>query len=144
MSDENPIWKVIAALLIGAVVGWWIRAKHMARMNPNKLNVLPANRPLVVQLPKSNPLNLWLPVELDLSVARSDEALGVEMHEKKWSYFKVLSAPDTFYIKLNSPKERRILANTEVLLEKVEIEEVYVTNDAGSGTAVLLLGAHSD
>ena len=79
---------------------------------------------------------------VDLSVARADEPLGIGdlikgVGAPYASYMSVITAPAAFQFKLNSTDSDAIDAAVGLEWDDFEITEVFITNTAGAGTALI-------
>lgn len=84
--------------------------------------------------------NRYLVLSVDLSVAHTDEALGLRevlaaAGAPYASYMTIIAAPSAFAFKLNSKGMDAIDAAVGLEEKDFEITEIYVTNAAGAGTA---------
>jgi len=92
----------------------------------------------------SEPLlaNRYKLFRVDLSVAHSDEAMGVGellrgVGAPYASYMSIITVPDDFTFKLNSTDMDAIDAAVGLEMDDFEITEVFITNTLGAGTALI-------
>ncbi|NQT07576.1 hypothetical protein HQ586_00715 [Candidatus Bathyarchaeota archaeon] len=103
--------------------------------------------PPVVEIPElviSQPQlpNRYKIFRVDLSVVRADEPLGVgdlikDVGALYASYMSIITVPAAFQFKLNSTDMDDIDAAVGLEQENFEITEVFITNAAGAGTALI-------
>ena len=74
---------------------------------------------------------------IDLSVAHTDEPLGLRDLGIVADTMTIIRADSTFYYKLNSTRNDPTPAEKGQTEEQFEIEEIYITNSAGSGQAII-------
>ena len=86
--------------------------------------------------------NSYKVLSFDLSVAHTDEPLGLgdvldEAGAAYASYMTIIAVPLAFTFKLNSTENDAIDAVVNLEVEDFEITEIFITNDAGAGTALI-------
>lgn len=86
--------------------------------------------------------NRYRVLSLDLSVAHTDEPLGLaaviaDADVPYASYMSILAVPSAFTFKLNSTDMDAIDAAVGIEWDDFEITEIYITNIAGAGTALI-------
>jgi len=75
--------------------------------------------------------------ELDLSTARTNEALGIRRLGVVADTMTIIRADSPFTYRLNSASNDETPAEKGSYEDQFEIEEVYVTNEAASGKAII-------
>lgn len=99
--------------------------------------VIPPVEVVVEQLP-----NRYKIFRVDLTVAHSDEAIGVAdllkgVGTAHASYMSIITVPDDFTFKLNSTDMDAIDAAVGLEWDEFEITEIFITNVVGVGTALV-------
>jgi len=75
--------------------------------------------------------------ELDLSTARTNEALGIRRLGIVADTMTIIRADSAFTYRLNSASNDETPAEKGSTEDQFEIEEIYVTNEAASGKAII-------
>jgi hypothetical protein len=76
-------------------------------------------------------------IEIDLSTARTNEALGIRRLGIVADTMTIIRADSAFTYRLNSASNDETPAEKGLIEDQFEIEEVYVTNEALSGKAII-------
>lgn len=87
-------------------------------------------------MPFTSKITPYKVYELDLSSPRTDEALGLDGMANT---ITIMAAPANFSYKINSTDNDSIDAVKGLKQDGVSITEVYISNEAGSGTAKIFL-----
>ncbi len=105
--------------------------------------------PPVIEIPApevviSQPMlpNRYKLFRVDLSVAKTDEPLGVAdllagLGQLYASYMSILTVPNAFTFKLNSTDMDAIDAAVGLEMDNFEVTEIFITNAATAGTALI-------
>jgi len=76
-------------------------------------------------------------IEIDLSTARTNEALGLRKLGVVADTMTIIRADSAFTYRLNSASNDETPAEKGLTEDQFEIEEIYVTNEAASGKAII-------
>ena len=76
-------------------------------------------------------------IEIDLSTARTNEALGLRKLGIIADTMTIIRADSAFTYRLNSASNDATPAEKGLMEDQFEIEEIYVTNEALSGKAII-------
>jgi hypothetical protein len=88
--------------------------------------------------------NTYKQFELDLSVGRTDVPLGVRdllvgTSAKYASYMTIVAVPNPFTFKVNDTSNSAISATVGLEWADFEIKEIYISNVASAGTAIIIV-----
>jgi hypothetical protein len=75
--------------------------------------------------------------EIDLSTARTNEALGIRRLGIVADTMTIIRADSAFTYRLNSASNDATPAEKGLVEDQFEIEEIYITNEALSGKAII-------
>lgn len=107
---------------------------------PPTVTVEPVPPELVISQPQLP--NRYKFFNIDLTTAHTDEPLGIDEMLKGVgasyaSYMSIITVPSAFTFKLNSTAMDAVDASVGLEWEAFEITEIYITNAALTGTAII-------
>ena len=84
--------------------------------------------------------NKYMRVNVDLSVAHTDESLGLEGNKVTYLWVAIEQADSDFTYKLDRKENSPLIGAVGTSFSQHEFSEIYVTNEAASGLAVFVVG----